>query len=203
MGRRVLLLKLANPFEELLGPSLLEKTHQRGAESLAGIRGHLGHGRLGAFALLDIAAGDLLELQVSRHVGGNQDVCQLAVGHQELRDQVNVPVIDPSVFLPRLLAGADVAVLLEQLQDGSAEEHSRRTGGRTVSMLTDAASLEPLSAISGPDVGVGSSTGYIPSVVVIAIDMEDLVTLHAQDTGREKDHQKQITDCTGPESYLP
>lgn len=141
MGSRVLLLELSNPLEELLGSSLLEQTHQRGPQSLTGVRGHLGHGRLGSLALLDIAAGDLLELQVSRNISGDQDVGQLSVCHQQLGDQVDVPVVDPPILLPRLLAGAEVAVLLEQLRGSQYKGQYRRFGKRTVSMLTDAASL--------------------------------------------------------------
>ena len=141
MGRGVIFLELANPFEELLGPSLLKETHQRRAQGFGSIRGHLGHGRLGTLALLDIAASDLLELQVSRHVGGNQNVCQLAVGHQQLRDQVNVPVVGPPVFLPGLVAGGNIAVLLKQLRGRSAVNMTDEMDRRTVSMLTEAASL--------------------------------------------------------------
>lgn len=127
MGRRVVLLELSNPFKELLGTALLEEAHERRAQSLASIRGHLGDGRLGTLALLDVATGDLLELEVSRHVGGNQDVCQLAVGHQQLGDQVNVPVVDTSVLLPGLLAGRDIAVLLEQLRGRLAGDIAKRS----------------------------------------------------------------------------
>jgi len=78
---RIFLLELANPLKELLGSALLKETHERRAQSLTGIGGHLGHGRLGTLALLNIAAGDLLELEVSGDIGGNQNVGQLAVGH--------------------------------------------------------------------------------------------------------------------------
>jgi hypothetical protein len=48
-------------------------------------------------------------------------------------------------------------------------------------MLTEAASLESMLAISAPVAVVGASL-IVPSVVVIAIDVEDLVTLHTQNT---------------------
>lgn len=121
MTSRVLLLEVTNPLKELLGTSLLEHAHQRGAQSFTGIGGHLGYGRLRALALLDVAASNLLELEVPSDVGGHQNVGQLSVRHEELRDQVDIPVIDPSIFLPRFLAGANVAVFLEQLQKRSAE----------------------------------------------------------------------------------
>lgn len=116
MSGRVILLKFTDPFQELLRPPLLEHSHKRRAQGLVGIRGDLGHGSLGALALLDIAASDLLELEVSRNIGGNEDIRQLAVGHKQLGDQVDVPVVDSAILLPGLLAGADVAILLEQLQ---------------------------------------------------------------------------------------
>lgn len=112
---RVILFEFTNPFQELLRSPLLKHSHQRRAQGLVGIRGDLGHVGLAAVALLDVAASNLLELKVSRNIGGNQDIRQLAVGHQQLGDQVDVPVVDPSILLPGFLAGANVAVLLEQL----------------------------------------------------------------------------------------
>lgn len=122
---RILLLELANPLKELLGSALLKETHERRAQSFSGIGGHLGHGRLGTLALLNIAAGDLLELEISGDIGGDQNVCQLSVGHQQLGNQVNVPVVDSAVLLPGLLPGGNIAVLLEQLQRRSVGTLSR------------------------------------------------------------------------------
>lgn len=51
-------------------------------------------------------------------------------------------------------------------------------------MLTEAASLRSLLAISARMQLWGALLVCIPSVVVIAIDVEDLVTLHTQDTGK-------------------
>lgn len=56
-------------------------------------------------------------------------------------------------------------------------------------MLTDAASLKPLSVVSRGD-AAGSSALYLPSVVVIAIDVKDLVSLDTQDT-RSNNSEKQ------------
>jgi hypothetical protein len=68
---------------------------------------------------LDEAACDLSELEVSCDVGGDENVGQLAVGHQKLGNQVDVPVIDTAVLLPWLFALLVVAVLLEQLNASS------------------------------------------------------------------------------------
>ena len=63
-----------------------------------------------------IAARNLLELEVSGDVGGDEDVGQLARGHEELGDEVDVPVVETAIFLPRLLALVEVAILLEELR---------------------------------------------------------------------------------------
>lgn len=186
---RVILFEFTNPFQELLRSPLLKHSHQRRAQGLVGIRGDLGHVGLAAVALLDVAASNLLELKVSRNIGGNQDVCQITVGHQKLRDQVDVPVVDSPVFLPRLLTGANIAVLLEQLRGRSVKNRTNKLDIHTVSMLTDAASLKPLSVVSRGD-AAGSSALYLPSVVVIAIDVKDLVSLDTQDT-RSNNSEKQ------------
>lgn len=60
-----------------------------------------------------IAAGDLLELEVFGNVGGNEDVGEFTVGHEELGDEVDVPVVDAAVLLPWLTLS--LAVSLEQL----------------------------------------------------------------------------------------
>ena len=112
---RVALLERANPLEEAPRPPLLEKTHKRRPQSLAGIRRNPGDSCLGTLALLHETASNLLELEVSGDVGGHEDVGQLAGGHEQLGDQVDVPVVGAAVFLPWLVALAVVAVLLEEL----------------------------------------------------------------------------------------
>lgn len=109
----VLEIEGTDPFYEALHPSLLEDTHQRRAQGLGGVGGDLGHSGLGTGALLDEAAGDLLELEITGDVGGNEDVGQLAGRHEELGDQVDVPVVGPAVLLPWLFAFCVVAIFLE------------------------------------------------------------------------------------------
>lgn len=116
MRSRVLGVEGANPFDEGLHAALLEEAHQGRLESLAGVRGHLGDGGLGGGTLLDVAASDLLELEVSGDIGGDEDVGQLARRHEELGDEVDVPVVGTAVLLPWLLALGVVAVLLEELR---------------------------------------------------------------------------------------
>ena len=142
--RRVIGLECANPFDERLHAALLENAHERRSESLHGVRRHLGHGGLVAGALLDVASGDLLELEVSGDVGGHEDVGELARGHEELGDEVDVPVVQSAVLLPRLRASCIVAMLLEELllrRQTHHREHSESCWVFTVSRFTEAASL--------------------------------------------------------------
>lgn len=116
---RIRLVECANPFDERLHTSLLEDAHQGGSQSLTSVRWDLGNGGLSTRTLLHIASGNLLEFKVSCNVGGHEDVRQFAAGHKELGNEVNVPVVDPSVLLPWLLPFVVVSVLLEELQDVS------------------------------------------------------------------------------------
>ena len=127
---RVFAVEGANPLDKRLHTAFLEDTHKRRLESLTGIRRHLGNGGLGPGALLDVAAGDLLELKVSGNVGGDEDVGELARGHEELGDEVDVPFVKPAVRLPRLLAFAVVSILFEELFSPRSEV-GRGTGSRT------------------------------------------------------------------------
>jgi hypothetical protein len=111
---RVGLIEASNELQEVLCASLLEEAHERALQGLGCIRGHLRDGSLGPVALLHIAACNLLELEVSCDVGGDEDVGELAVAHQELGDEVDVPVVDAAVLLPWLSAFLVVAISLEQ-----------------------------------------------------------------------------------------
>lgn len=135
VGGGILGIESSNPLNEGLHPALLEDTHQRGLEGFASIGWDLGDGGLGTGTLLDVAASNLLELEVTSDVGRHEDVGQLARGHEELGDQINVPVVHTAVLLPGLLAGLVVAILLEELyvEDNidqiSARECDRTMGG--------------------------------------------------------------------------
>lgn len=82
----------------------------------------------------------MLEFEISCDVGGNEDIGQLSTGHEELWDEVNVPVVDASVLLPWFLPFVIVSVLLEELI-GVSEYPQIRRSLLTASMLIDAASL--------------------------------------------------------------
>jgi len=113
--RGVLGVESANPLNEGLHASLLEDTHEGRSQSLGGIRGHLGDGSLVGGTLLDVAASDLLELEISCDIGRDENVGQLARGHEELGNEIDVPVVEATILLPGLLAFAEVSVLLEEL----------------------------------------------------------------------------------------
>lgn len=114
MSGRVLGVKCSNPFDEGLHAALLKEAHEGRLEGLAGIRRNLGDSGLGGGALLDKASSDLLELEVTGDVGRDKNVGQLARGHEQLGDQVDVPVVEAAILLPGLVTGG-VAVLLEEL----------------------------------------------------------------------------------------
>lgn len=114
----ILDVKGADPLDEGLHPPLLKNAHQGRLEGLGGIGGDLGHSGLGPSALLHEAPRNLLELEIPSHVGRNEDVGELARRHEELGDEVDVPVVGAAVFLPWLLSLLEVAVLLEELCRG-------------------------------------------------------------------------------------
>ena len=130
MSFRVVYIEGAYPLDEALHASFLEDAHEWGAESLSSIGGNLGNGGLGTLALLDEAAGDLPEFQVAGDVGRDQDVGQLAGRHEELGNQVDVPIVGTTVLLPGLLALLEVSIFLEQLHEGKG-------GGRGGSLLAE------------------------------------------------------------------
>jgi hypothetical protein len=113
--RGVLGIESANPLNEGLHASLLEDTHERRSQSLGGIRGHLGNGSLVGGTLLDVAASNLLKLEVSCDIGRDENVGQFARGHEELGNKVDVPVVEATILFPGLLAFAEVTVLLKKL----------------------------------------------------------------------------------------
>lgn len=83
MCGRIALFKRPNPFQELLGSPLLEQAHQWRTQRFSGSRRDLGYRRSRPGALLDKAASDLLEFEVSGDIGGNEDVGELAIGHEK------------------------------------------------------------------------------------------------------------------------
>ncbi len=112
----VALVEGSDPLNEGLHSPLLEYAHKGRCESLSGIRWHLCNGSLAASSLLHEGSSNLLELAGCGNVGGEENVAQLSAGHEELGDQVNVPVVGATVLLPRLLSFWIVSELLEELR---------------------------------------------------------------------------------------
>lgn len=65
--------------------------------------------------MLHIATGDLLEINIFGDIRRYENVGQLPIRHEKFWNQVDVPVIESSVLLPRLLTRFYVAILPEEL----------------------------------------------------------------------------------------
>ena len=180
MACRITLVECANPLNERLHSPLLKDDHQGRCEGLSCIRWHLGDCCFWSCSLLNVAACNLLELEVSCDISRNEDVGELSARHQKLGNQVDVPVVGATVLLPWLLSLVVVSVLLEELECvryGSLESYIY--SALTVSMLTDAASLSSVSqAVKIQESGCHN----IPSVVVVAVNMQNLLALHTENT---------------------
>ena len=114
VSARVALLKAANPLQKVLGPPLLEDTHERAAQRLACIAGHFGHGCTGAAALLDVAAGNLLELEIAGDISMDEYLGELARRDDELGNQVDSVVAIASQLSGRGLIWPELAVQLSR-----------------------------------------------------------------------------------------
>ena len=144
MTSRIFGIECTNPLDEALHPPLLKDAHQRRSKRLARIRRNLCNSGFWTTALLDITSCHLSELEVSCYVGRDEDVGQLAAGHEEFRNEVDIPVVDSSILLPWLLPLVVVPVFLEELV--LVRYSSQIRGERhTVSILTEAASLLAVS----------------------------------------------------------
>ena len=108
----------ANIFKESLCSPLLEKPHQRRPQCLTSICGYLCDRCASPTTLLDVTPGNLFEFEISCDISRDEDVGELAIGHQELRHQINIPVIHTAVLFPRFFTLVVIAVLLEKLNKG-------------------------------------------------------------------------------------
>lgn len=153
MSGRIFVLPALQELEELLRPALLKEAHQRALHSL-----HLGAGNLGDLAIpVDKAASDLLELQVTRHIGVDEYLGQLPRCDDELGDQVHVVVAIAAELSGRLLVGAEVTV--ELLQFNVLAQTIRESAG----------SRTHLGQVK---------TGAVSTVVIITIHVENLLALN-------------------------
>ena len=176
MSAWVILFKSANPLQELLCPSLLKQTHQRRAQRFARSRRNFGDGRSWTRPLLHEATGDLSELQIPRDICRDQNVGELAVGHQQFRYEIDVPVVDPSILFPGLFPLFEVAIFPEQLFDV-----------RDVCQ-TDPIDVQPRYSRKRLHCHVRQSSstpageGLAPAIVVVAVDVQDFLALYTQNT---------------------
>lgn len=115
MACGILCVECANPFDESLHSPLLKYAHQRRPQGFTSIGRDLGHGGSWTCALLHVATRNLFEFEVASDVRGNEDIGQLSAGHEELWYEINVPIVDSPILLPRFLALVVVPILLEEL----------------------------------------------------------------------------------------
>ena len=116
VGRRVIVLPVLKELEELLCPPLLKETHERALDGL-----HLRAGDLRYLAIaVDVAAGDLLELEVAGHIGVNKNAGELARRDDEFGDEINSVVAITAELLWNRLVGPELAVKLHGNQESGS-----------------------------------------------------------------------------------
>ena len=114
VGGRVRVTPVLDEFEELFGPALLEQAHEGGSYGL-----HLGGGHLGDLSVsVDIRGGNLLEFEVSGHVGVDEHLCKLTIGHDEFGDEVDSPVAVAAPVFGGLGARTELFVELSEVKRG-------------------------------------------------------------------------------------
>ena len=111
MSVRVIGPPVLKELEELLRSPLLKEAHKRALDSL-----HLSRRDLGDLAITVYeATRDLLELKVPRHIGVDEDTCQLSGSDDELGDEVDSVVAVATKVSGNRLIGAELAVELDNI----------------------------------------------------------------------------------------
>ena len=111
MSRRVVILPGLKELEELLCPPLLKETHKWALHRL-----HLRAGDLADLAIaVDEATCNLLELEVTRHVGMDEDASELARSDDEFGDEIDSVVAVATKVSGNGLIGAELAVELDSI----------------------------------------------------------------------------------------
>lgn len=103
----------SHKLEEFLCSSLFEQAHQGRRECFSRSGGDFGNACSGACALLDETACDLSEFEIASDIRRDEDIGEFSICHKQLWDQVDVPIVDSAIFLPRLSSSWDIAVFLE------------------------------------------------------------------------------------------
>jgi hypothetical protein len=108
MSCRVIILPGLQEFKELLGPSFFKESHKRGADGF-----HLGARHLGDLSItVDKRTGYLLELEITCHIGVNEDLGELAGSDNELGNEIYGVVSVSSQFFWNLLIRPELAIEL-------------------------------------------------------------------------------------------
>lgn len=147
-GHGVFLVDLIDVKIEVAQALLLEQAHKGRLECLLVGGGHLADNILGvakhaALLMLQHVGGiGALPFQVASHLGVQEHLHELAVGHHELGDQIHVPLAVVPVLLGRLHAGAE-----HRPQVGQVERRSVRT------VVTVAVQVEHALALLGEQTG--------------------------------------------------
>jgi len=89
-----LVVEVLDEDEEILEAPLFEHAHEVGGESLTLIRRYLAHLTTLAHNITSLNA---LKLQISGHARMDEQLDQLTVGHDELGDEVDVPIATAAV----------------------------------------------------------------------------------------------------------
>ena len=157
MGSRVIVLPVLEELEELLRATFLKETHERATNGL-----HLCAGNLRDLAVTeDEGAGDLLELEVARNIGVDEDLGELAGCDDELGHQVHGVVAVTAEVGWRRLVGAELAVQLDAVIRYILLVDRERTYLRKV------------------------ETCAVAAVVVIPVHVQDLLALDGQQAGQD------------------
>lgn len=105
----IIVLPVLKEFKELLCATLLKETHERATDSL-----HLRTGDLRDLAVTEHeGASDLLELEVARNIGVDEDLGELARCNDKLGYKVHGVVAVTAELSWRSLVGAELAVQLD------------------------------------------------------------------------------------------
>lgn len=106
MSGRIIIAPVLEELEEFLRATFLEQAHEWALQGL-----HLSAWHFGDLAVaVNETTSDLLELEVTCHVGMHKNLGQLAGRDDELWDQVNRVVTVASKLGGRLLAVAKLAI---------------------------------------------------------------------------------------------
>ena len=108
MSRRIVIFPSLKELEELLRPPLLKQAHKWAPHGFYLVARHFGDLALA----IDVAARDLLELQVASNVSVHQDLCELSRGNNKLRNKVYGIITVASKLSRWFLAGSELAIQL-------------------------------------------------------------------------------------------